>query len=150
MSVLKYSTQTIVKRDIESLNKVLRSEYLTQGPKTIEFEKKIKFFVGSKYALVTNSGSSALLLACKALSIKPGEIFWTVPNSFVASANCGILCGLKVDFIDIDPDTYNMNPELIADGVEYAYNNCLTPKAIIPVDFRGYLALLPAIKDKIG
>ena len=105
MKNLKYSTQTISKEDIISLNKVLRSEYLTQGPKTNEFEKKIKLLVRSKYALATNSGSSALLLACKALSIKPGGIFWTVPNSFVATANCGILCGLKVDFIDIDSNT---------------------------------------------
>ena len=105
MKNLKYSTQTISKKDIVNVSKVLKSELLTQGPKTPEFEKKIKLLVGSKYALATNSGSSALLLACKALSLKAGDLFWTVPNSFVATANCGILCGLKIDFVDIDPDT---------------------------------------------
>jgi len=120
MQNLKYSTQTINKKDILSINKVLRSEYLTQGPKTLEFEKKIKFLVGSKYALATNSGSSALLLACKALSIKSGEIFWTVPNSFVATANCGILCGLKVDFIDIDQNTWNISIEKLENKLKLA------------------------------
>ena len=108
MKNLKYSTQTISKKDILNVSKVLKSEFLTQGPKTIEFENKIKLLVKSKYALATNSGSSALLLACKALSLKSGDLFWTVPNSFVATANCGILCGLKIDFIDIDSDTWNI------------------------------------------
>ena len=94
MKNFKYSTQTISKKDIISVNKILKSEFLTQGPKTIEFENKIKLLVGSKYALVTNSASSALLLACKSLSLKEGDLFWTVPNSFVATANCGILSGV--------------------------------------------------------
>ena len=102
---LKYSTQTISKKDVSDVSKVLKSEFLTQGPKTVEFENRIKLLVKSKYALATNSASSALLLACKSLSLKAGDLFWTVPNSFVATANCGILCGLKFDFIDIDPDT---------------------------------------------
>ena len=109
MKSLKYSTQSIAKNDVISVSKVLKSEYLTQGPKTEEFEKKIKNLVESKYALASNSGSSALLLACKALSLKPKDLFWTVPNSFVATANCGVLTGLKVDFIDIDPDTWNIS-----------------------------------------
>ena len=104
MENFKYSTQTINKKDIVNVSKVLKSEFLTQGPKTIEFENKIKLLVKSKYALVVNSGSSALLLACKALSLKSGDLFWTTPNSFVATANCGVLCGLKIDFIDIDPE----------------------------------------------
>ena len=96
MKNLRYSTQTISKKDIINVDKVLKSEFLTQGPKTSEFENKIKLLVGSKYALATNSGSSALLLACKTLSLKTGDLFWTVPNSFVATANCGILSGLKI------------------------------------------------------
>ena len=120
MKNLKYSTQTINKEDIINVSKVLKSEFLTQGPKTSEFENKIKLLVGSKYALVTNSGSSALLLACKALSLKPGDLFWTVPNSFVATANCGILCGLKIDFIDIDPDTWNVSLEKLENKLKIA------------------------------
>ena len=111
MNSLKYSTQTISKKDIISVSKVLKSELLTQGPITIKFENKIKHLLGSKYALVVNSGSSALLLACKALSLKSGDLFWTVPNSFVATANCGILCGLKIGFVDIDTDTWNISIE---------------------------------------
>ena len=111
MKNFRYSTQTISKKDIISVNKILKSEFLTQGPKTPEFENKIKLLVGSKYVLATNSGSSALLLACKALSLKSGDLFWTVPNSFVATANCGVLCGLKIDFLDIDPDTWNISIE---------------------------------------
>ena len=111
MNSLKYSTQTISKKDIISVSKVLKSELLTQGPITIKFENKIKNLVGSKYALTVNSGSSALLLACKVLSLKSGDLFWTVPNSFVATANCGILCGLKIGFVDIDTDTWNISIE---------------------------------------
>ena len=96
-------------RQFQKKLNLLKSELLTQGPITIKFENKIKNLVGSKYALTVNSGSSALLLACTALSLKSGDLFWTVPNSFVATANCGILCGLKIDFIDIDPDTWNIS-----------------------------------------
>ena len=128
MKNLRYSTQTISKKDIINVDKVLKSEFLTQGPKTREFENKIKLLVGSKYALVTNSASSALLLACKALSLNVGDLFWTVPNSFVATANCGILCGLKIDFIDIDPDTWNVSLEKLEDKLKIAKKRKRLPK----------------------
>ena len=96
----RYSTQTISKKNIADVSKVLKSDFLTQGPKTVKFEKKIKTLVKCKYALATNSGSSSLLLACKSLSLKTGDLFWTVPNSFLATANCGILCGFKINFVD--------------------------------------------------
>ena len=137
MKNLKYSTQTISKKDILNVSKVLKSEFLTQGPKTIEFENKIKLLVGSKYALATNSGSSALLLACKALSLKSGDLFWTVPNSFVATANCGILCGLKIDFIDIDPDTWNISIENLENKLKIAKKKRKLPKLIIVVHLGG-------------
>ena len=120
MNSLKYSTQTIGKKDIISVSKVLKSELLTQGPITIKFENKIKNLVGSKYALTVNSGSSALLLACKVLSLKSGDLFWTVPNSFVATANCGILCGLKIGFVDIDTDTWNISVEKLENKLKIA------------------------------
>ena len=137
MKNLKYSTQTISKKDIANVSKVLKSELLTQGPKTIEFEKKIKLLVGSKYALATNSGSSALLLACKTLSLKTGDLFWTVPNSFVATANCGILCGLKIDFVDIDPDTWNISIENLENKLKIAKKKGKLPKLIIIVHLGG-------------
>ena len=137
MKNLKYSTQTINKKDIINLNKVLKSEYLTQGPKTFEFEKKIKLLVGSKYVLTTNSASSALLLACKSLSLKSGDLFWTVPNSFVATANCGILSGLKIDFIDIDEDTWNISLEKLEHKLKIAKKKKKLPKLIIVVHLGG-------------
>ena len=137
MKNLRYSTQTISKKDIIDVNKVLKSEFLTQGPKTIEFENKIKFLVGSKYALATNSASSALLLACKALSLKSGDLFWTVPNSFVATANCGVLCGLKIDFLDIDPDTWNISIEKLEKKLKIAKKKKRLPKLIIIVHLGG-------------
>jgi dTDP-4-amino-4,6-dideoxygalactose transaminase len=105
MNNLRYSTQTITKTDIKAVKKVLYSDWLTQGPQTTLFENQIRKKVNSKYAVAVNSGSSALLLSCKALSLKKGDIFWTVPNTFVATTNCGLLCGAKVDFVDIDPNT---------------------------------------------
>ena len=137
MKNFKYSTQTISKKDIISVNKILKSEFLTQGPKTPEFENKIKFLVGSKYVLATNSASSALLLACKALSLKSGDLFWTVPNSFVATANCGVLCGLKIDFLDIDPDTWNISIEKLEKKLKIAKKKKRLPKLIIIVHLGG-------------
>ena len=137
MKNFKYSTQTISKKDIISVNKILKSEFLTQGPKTPEFENKIKILVGSKYVLATNSASSALLLACKALSLKSGDLFWTVPNSFVATANCGVLCGLKIDFLDIDPDTWNISIEKLEKKLKIAKKKKRLPKLIIIVHLGG-------------
>ena len=137
MKNFKYSTQTISKKDIISVNKILKSEFLTQGPKTPEFENKIKILVGSKYVLATNSASSALLLACKALSLKSGDLFWTAPNSFVATANCGVLCGLKIDFIDIAPDTWNISIEKLEKKLKIAKKKKRLPKLIIIVHLGG-------------
>ena len=137
MKNFKYSTQTISKKDIISVNKILKSEFLTQGPKTPEFENKIKLLVGSKYVLATNNASSALLLACKALSLKSGDLFWTVPNSFVATANCGVLCGLKIDFLDIDPDTWNISIEKLEKKLKIAKKKKRLPKLIIIVHLGG-------------
>ena len=137
MANLRYSTQTISKKDILNVSKVLKSNFLTQGPQTTKFENKIKHLVGSKYALVTNSASSALLLACRSLSLKTGDLFWTVPNSFVATANCGILCGLKVDFIDIDPNTWNISIEKLEHKLQIAKKRKKLPKLIIIVHLGG-------------
>ena len=137
MKNFKYSTQTISKKDIISVKKILKSEFLTQGPKTPEFENKIKLLVGSKYVLATNSASSALLLACKALTLKSGDLFWTVPNSFVATANCGVLCGLKIDFLDIDPDTWNISIEKLEKKLKIAKKKKRLPKLIIIVHLGG-------------
>ncbi len=137
MKSLRYSTQTINKKDIRSVENALYSNFLTQGPKTFEFEKKVKIFVKSKFALMTNSGSSALLLACKALSLKKGDLFWTVPNSFVATANSGILSGLRVDFVDIDPENWNISLEQLENKLINAKKKRKLPKLIIVVHLAG-------------
>ncbi len=137
MKNFRYSTQTISKKDITNVSETLKSEFLTQGPKTNEFEKKINFLAGSKYSLATNSASSALLLACKALSLKPGDLFWTTPNSFVATANCGILCGLKIDFIDIDTNTWNISIEKLEKKLQIAKKKGKLPKLLIVVHLGG-------------
>jgi len=140
MKQLRYSTQTISRDDIKSVTNVLNSEWLTQGPETNLFEKKIKKTVNSKYVVAVNSGSSALLLACKALSLKKGDIFWTVPNTFVATANCGLLCGAKVDFVDIDPKTWNISLEKLEEKLIKEKKKKILPKVLIVV----HLAGLPA------
>jgi len=104
-----FSKQNINRRDIGAVVKVLKSNFLTQGPKVLEFEQKISKYVKSKYTITSNSGSSSLHLACLALGLKKNDIVWTVPNTFAASANCGINCGAKIDFVDIDPDTWNID-----------------------------------------
>ena len=140
MKQLRYSTQTINKADIKSVTNVLNSKWLTQGPETSLFEKKIKASVNSNYAIAVNSGSSALLLACKGLSLKKGDIFWTVPNTFVATANCGLLCGAKVDFVDIDTQTWNISIEKLKQKLSLAKKKKKLPKVLIVV----HLAGLPA------
>ena len=109
--MIPYSRQSIDTLDKKSVLKVLNSNFLTQGPKVEEFEKKINKFSGSKYAVAANSGSSALHIACLSLGIKKGDLVWTVPNTFVASANCAINCGAKIDLVDIDKDTFNISIE---------------------------------------
>jgi len=149
MKQLRYSTQTISKTDIKSVTRVLNSDWLTQGPETHLFEKKIKNEVNSKYAIAVNSGSSALLLACKGLSLKKGDIFWTTPNTFVASANCGLLCGAKVDFVDIDPQTWNISLEKLEQKLILAKKKKKLPKVLIVVHLAG-LPVNPKILFKLS
>ena len=145
MTNIRYSTQTISRKDILNVSKVLKSNFLTQGPITAKFENKIKAFVGSKYALTTNSASSAFLLAFKSLSLKSGDLFWTVPNSFVATANCGILCGFKIDFVDIDQKTWNISLEKLEEKLKIAKKKKKLPKLGIVVHIGG----LPADPIKL-
>ena len=103
--MIPFSKQTISNKDIQSVINVMKSDFLTQGKKVIEFEKKISKFTKSRFAISSNSGSSSLHLACLSLNLKKNDIVWTVPNTFAASANSALLCGARVDFVDIDPNT---------------------------------------------
>ena len=107
--MIPYGRQSICPEDIQAVVDVLNSAYLTQGPKIPEFEKKISSYVKAPYALAVNSATSALHIACLALGLEESDILWTSPISFVASANCALYCGAKVDFVDISPDTLNIS-----------------------------------------
>ena len=111
--MIPYSTQTINKEDIKEVIKTLQSQFLTQGPKVEKFEKIIAKKVGSKFASVVNSATSALHISCMALGFKKNDILWTSPNTFVASANCALHLGGKVDFVDIDYLTGNIDINLL-------------------------------------
>ena len=106
--MIPYARQEIKINDIKEVKKVLNSDFLTQGPLVPAFEKKISKYCGVNYAIAVNSATSALHISCLALGLGSNDWLWTSPNSFVASANCGIYCGANIDFVDIDPKTYNM------------------------------------------
>lgn len=134
---IPYGKQNLSKNDINAVITVLKSEFLTQGPLTHEFEKSISNYCGVKYGVATNSATSALHIACLALDVGPGDIVWTSPISFVASANCALFCGAKIDFVDIDSLTFNMSINALKDKLSQAEKNGTLPKVIIPVHFAG-------------
>jgi UDP-4-amino-4,6-dideoxy-N-acetyl-beta-L-altrosamine transaminase len=134
---IPYARQTISDDDIAAVVEVLRSDYLTQGPQIDLFEDSLRCFAGANYALATNSATSALHIACLALGVGSGDIVWTSPNSFVASANCALYCGAQVDFIDIDPSSMNISIECLIQKLEFAATRGKLPKVVIPVHFGG-------------
>lgn len=137
MKISTYSKQFIDKDDITSVIKTLKSDYLTSGPKVLEFEKKISSLVKSKYAVSANSATSALHLGCLALNINKNDIVWTSANSFVASANCAIYCGAKIDLVDIDLNTFNISIENLKSKLKLAKQKNTLPKVLIVVHLGG-------------
>ena len=135
--MIPYGRQDITQADIDAVVEVLQSDFLTQGPKVPEFEQRVAEHVGAKYASAVNSATSALHIACLALDLGPEDWLWTSPNTFVASANCGIYCGAKVDFVDIDPCTYNLCPEALEQKLIQAQAKGRLPKVIVPVHLCG-------------
>ena len=135
-SKFPYSRQKIDNLDILSVTRVLKSDFLTQGPKSKEFEKKLSSFSGAKYVSAVNSATSGLYLACRALGLKKNDYAWTTPNTFVSSANCIINCGAKVDFVDIDKDTFNIDIELLEKKLKKTDKKKI-PKIVIPIHFAG-------------
>ena len=106
--MIPYSRQLISYKDIKNVKNVLLSNFLTTGPEIKKFEKKIKFFCNSKYATVVSSASAGLHIACIALGLKKNDIVWTSPITFVSTASAALHCGAKIDFVDIDPKTFNL------------------------------------------
>ena len=135
--MIPYGRQEITETDITEVEKILRSDFLTQGPTVPRFEKSVANYCGTKYALAMNSATSALHIACLALELGPGDLLWTSPNTFVASANCGLYCGAEVDFVDIDPLTYNMSMSALSKKLVKAEKLGRLPKILMPVHFAG-------------
>ena len=135
--MIPYGRQEITKEDILEVEKVLRSDFLTQGPVVPKFEQAVLKYCGAKHAVAVNSATSALHIACLALNLGPNDYLWTSPNTFVASANCGIYCGANIDFVDIDSKTFNMSVEALSTKLIEAEKKGKLPKIVIPVHFAG-------------
>jgi UDP-4-amino-4,6-dideoxy-N-acetyl-beta-L-altrosamine transaminase len=135
--MIPYGKQDINQSDIEAVIEVLKSDFLTQGPQVPLFEKNVSNYCNAQYGVAVNSATSALHVACLALGLGKDDWLWTSPNSFVASANCGLYCGAKVDFVDIDPKTYNLSVEELKKKLIQAKKDNKLPKIVIPVHFAG-------------
>lgn len=134
---LPYGRQQITDADIEAVEAVLRSAWLTQGPEIGRFEAALRNLSGAPHAVAMNSATSALHIACLACGLGPGDIAWTSPNSFVASSNAALYCGATVDFVDIDPVSFNISVPALAAKLETAKREGRLPKVVIPVHFAG-------------
>lgn len=137
MSMIPYGRQDVNNSDIDAVVAVLRSDFLTQGPTVPAFEKAVADYCGVQHAVAVNSATSALHIACLALGVGKGDIVWTTPITFVATANCALYCGATVDFIDIDPRTYNLSVEQLTAKLEKAETTGVLPKVVIPVHMCG-------------
>jgi len=135
--MIPYGRQDINTDDIDAVVSVLKSDFLTQGPIAPSFENALSDYCGTKYGVATNSATSSLHIACIALDLHSGDWLWTSPITFVASANCGLYCGAKVDFVDIDPRTYNMCPQKLEEKLIVAEKEGKLPKIVVPVHFSG-------------
>ena len=135
--MIPYGRQEITQVDVEAVIRVLQSDFLTQGPVVPAFEKSVTDYCGAQYAVAVNSATSALHIACLALGVDKGDLVWTSPITFVASANCALYCGANVDFVDIDPKTYNMSVERLAEKLVQAEKVGRLPDIVIPVHLCG-------------
>lgn len=143
--MIPYGRQEIVQADIDAVVDVLKSDFLTQGPVVPRFEQAVADHVGVPHALAMNSATSALHVACMALGVGPGDWLWTTPITFVASANCALYCGAQVDFVDIDPRTYNLCPQALERKLQQAEREGRLPKVVVPVHLCGQPCDLAAI-----
>jgi UDP-4-amino-4,6-dideoxy-N-acetyl-beta-L-altrosamine transaminase len=147
LQMIPYGRQSVTDEDIQAVVKVLRSDWLTQGPEVEAFEADLAAYCGAAHAVVVSSATSALHLACLAAGLGPGDRLWTSPNTFVASANCGLYCGAKVDFVDIDPATGNLDVAKLKSKLEHARARGSLPKVVIPVHFAGQSCEMEAIRN---
>lgn len=145
--MIPYGRQDINQQDINAVVDVLKSDFLTQGPQVPAFEQAIIEACDAKYAVAVNSATSALHIACLALGLGNDDWLWTTPNTFVASANCALYCGAKVDFVDIDPRTYNLCAKQLEKKLIAAQKVGKLPKIVIPVHFSGQSCDMQAIHE---
>ena len=153
MASIPYGRQDISEADIAAVVAVLRSDFLTQGPSVPAFEERIAQLAGARYGVAVNSATSALHIACLALGLGPGDVLWTTPITFLASANCARYCGADVDFVDIDPRTYNLSVQALADKLEVAARQGKLPKVVVPVHLCGQpceMAAIHALGQRYG
>ena len=145
--MIPYGRQDITGADIDAVVEVLQSDFLTQGPVVPRFERTVADHVGAEWAVAVNSATSALHLACLALGLGPGDWLWTTPLTFVASANCGLYCGARVDFVDIDPRTYNLCPLALERKLIVAEQAGRLPKVVVVVHLCGQPCDMAAMRD---
>ncbi|MUK65325.1 UDP-4-amino-4,6-dideoxy-N-acetyl-beta-L-altrosamine transaminase [Aliivibrio fischeri] len=143
--MIPYGKQEITQQDIDAVVDVLKSDFLTQGPQVPAFEEALRAHTGATYSLAVNSATSALHIACLALGLGKGDKLWTTPVTFVASANCGLYCGADVDFVDIDPQTYNMSIDALEEKLIHAKSANALPKVVVPVHLCGQACDMKAI-----
>ena len=151
--MIPYGRQDISETDIQAVVDVLRSDFLTQGPAVPAFESAIASYCDAQYAIAVNSATSALHIACLALDVGPGDRVWTSPITFVASANCALFCGAQVDFVDIDPRTYNLSVECLTEKLAHAEKSGSLPKVVILVHLCGQpcdMARIDALRQRYG
>lgn len=145
--MIYYGKQSINAADIQAVEEVLQSDFLTQGPAIERFERAVADYCGVKYAVAVTNATSALHIACLAADLGPGDILWTSPITFVASANCGRYCGATVDFVDIDEKTYNMSVDALEDKLRQAKKENQLPKIVVPVHLAGQSCDMKRIRE---
>ena len=153
MTMIPYGRQDLNQDDIDAVVTVLRSDFLTQGPTVPTFEKAVADHCGAQHAVAVNSATSALHIACLALGVGKGDCVWTTPITFVASANCALYCGATVDFVDIDPRTYNLSVDRLDEKLILAKKTGKLPKVVIPVHLGGQpcdMAGIHALSQQYG
>jgi UDP-4-amino-4,6-dideoxy-N-acetyl-beta-L-altrosamine transaminase len=143
--MISYGKQSIIQDDIDAVVDVLKSDFLTQGPKVVEFENYLAKYCKATYAKVVNNATAALHLAYLAIGLEPGDIVWTSPNTFVATANAALYCSATVDFVDIDPKTYNLSIDCLKEKLIQAERDNKLPNLIVPVHFAGQSCNMKAI-----
>jgi UDP-4-amino-4,6-dideoxy-N-acetyl-beta-L-altrosamine transaminase len=151
--MITYGRQDITKADIDAVIECLQSDYLTQGPQITKFEQSVAIHTSAQHAVAVSNATAALHIACLALELGPGDWLWTTPNTFVASANCALYCGAQVDFVDIDPRTYNLCPAKLEEKLIKAEKAGKLPKIVVPVHLTGQpcdMAAIHALGQKYG